>query len=308
MIRPPLAALAVLAAITLIALTALGDWPDASAQPDDRSLTTQVAARRGTDGTIEFCVDLGAARERVCPQRRRLTFANAPDGTWLTSEWFFIAPETSLRIRARRLGERLEFGLQLNADGTRETLLPRRRFLTWQRTPIGQWQRSSTVALRLPAPPHWELNGGGVALWAARLTLDRPAPEFRLPSFNDRGRLVALSELRAPGRATIIAFWASWAPYAEETLSTLESLASQRRLTLIAINVYETPREAEAALRDRPATATIHLHDASGDVARHYRVDGLPEIFLLDANGIYRAVIRGAAPLDEITAALDALE
>ena len=308
MIRSPLAALAVLAAITLIALTGAIGWPDASAQSDERSLTAQVAARRAADGTIEFCVDLGAARERVCPQRQRLSFADAPDGRWLTSEWFFIAPETSLRIRARRLGERLEFGLQLNADGTRETLLPRRRFLTWERTPIGQWQRSSTVALRLPAQPHWELNGQGIAPGAGRLTLDQPAPEFRLPTLDPNEPLATLSELRAPGRATIIAFWASWAPYALDTLASLERLASQRALTLIAINVYEAPREAEAALRDQPTAVAIHLHDASGAVARHYRVDGLPEIFLLDANGVYRAVIRGAAPLDEISAAFDALE
>ena len=34
----------------------------------------------------------------------------------------------------------------------------------------------------------------------------------------------------------------------------------------------------------------------------------LPEIFLLDANGVYRAVIRGAAPLDEILAVLSIIE
>ena len=296
------------AALTLLALIGLVATTGASAQDGEATLSARIAALRANDGTIVFCVELSNSSEQVCPQRRRLNFANAPDGRWLTSEWFFIAPETSLRIRARRLGERLEFGLQLNADGTRETLLPRRRFLTWEGTPIGQWQRSSTVALRLPAAPHWELSGGGVASWAARLTLDQPAPEFRLPSLSDAGRLTALSELRAPGRATIIVFWASWAPYALDTLALLERLAPQRAFTLIAINVYETPREAAAALRNHPAAVAIHLHDASGAVARHYRVDGLPEIFLLDASGIYRAVIRGAAPLAEITAALDAIE
>ena len=296
------------AALTLLALIGLIATTGASAQDGEATLSARIAALRANDGTIVFCVELSNSSEQVCPQRRRLNFANAPDGRWLTSEWFFIAPETSLRIRARRLGERLEFGLQLNADGTRETLLPRRRFLTWERTPIGQWRRSSTVALRLPALPHWELNGQGVAPGASRLTLDQPAPEFRLPTLDPNEPGATLSELRTPGAPTVLVFWASWAPYALDTLDALERLASQRALTLIAINVYETPREAEAALRDHPAAVAIHLHDPNGAVARHYRVDGLPEIFLLDANGVYRAVIRGAAPLDEILAVLSIIE
>ena len=298
-----------LAAFTLLALIGLIVPAAALAQDGGGALTARIAALRAGNGTIEFCVELGDEQaDRVCPQRRRVRFANALDGTWLQSEWFFIAPETSLRIRARRVDERLEFGLQLNAEGDRETLLPRLRFLTWGRTPVGRWLRSSSVALRLPALAHWELNGSGVAPWANRLQLNQPAPEFRLQALGSDRRLAELSKLRTPGAPTLIVFWASWVPYAMETLTTLEQLAAQGALTLIAINVYETAREAEAALANRPSALARHLHDASGAVARHYRVDGLPEVFLLDERGTYRAVIRGAAPLEEILAALSAIE
>ena len=298
-----------LAALTLLALIGVIVPAAVWGQNGGGALAARIAALRSDDDTVRFCVELSDGQsERVCPQRQRLRFADAPDGRWLASEWFFIAPETSLRIRARRVGERLEFGLQLNADGERETLLPRLRFLTWAGVPVGRWLRSSTVELRLPASPHWELSGSGVAPGASRLELNRPAPEFRLQTLGSERRLVALSELRTPGAPTVIVFWASWAPYAAETLITLEQLAAQRALTLIAINVYETPREAEAALTDGRAALAHHLHDAGGAVARHYRVDGLPELFLLDERGVYRAVIRGAAPLEEILAALSAVD
>ena len=299
----------ILAALTLLAFIGLIVPAAASAQDGGDTLSARIAALRSDNETIRFCVELSDGQtERVCPQRSRLRFTDAPDGTWLQSEWFVIAPETSLRIRARRVGERLEFGLQFNADGAVQTLLPRLRFLTWERAPIGRWLRSSTVALRLPAAPHWELSGTGVAPGANRLELNQPAPEFRLQTLGADRRLAPLSELRSPGAPTVIVFWASWAPYALDTLALLEQLASQRALTLIAINVYETPREAQAALSDHPGARAHHLHDDAAAVASHYRVDGLPEMFLLDERGVYRAVIRGAAPLEEILAALSIIE
>ena len=299
------AALTLLILLTLIGIIAT---TRAFAEDGEGTLPARIAALRANDGTIAFCVELGETRERICPQRRRVRFADAPDGTWLASEWLFIAAETSLRIRVQRVDERLEFALQLNADGVREHLLPRRRFLAWDRAPVGQWQRSSVVTLRLAALPHWELNGQGVAPWASRLTLDQPAPEFRLRSLEPGGALAMLSELRRPGAPTAIVFWASWAPYGLNTLNSLERLASQRTFTLIAINVYEEQADAIAALREQGAGVAIHLRDADAAVARHYRVDGLPEIFLLDGAGFYRAVIRGAAPLHEILAALSRVE
>ena len=120
-----LAALTLLALLALLAFIGLIVPAAASAQDGGDTLSARIAALRSHNETIRFCVELSDGQtERVCPQRSRLRFADAPDGTWLQSEWFFIAPETSLRIRARRVGDRLEFGLQLNADGTRPDPAP----------------------------------------------------------------------------------------------------------------------------------------------------------------------------------------
>ena len=70
-------------------------------------------------------------------------------------------------------------------------------------------------------------------------------------------------------------------------------------------------KSAKAPARCSPSASPaglLHLSDVDGSVARHYRVDGLPELFLLDSRGVYRGVIRGAAPLAEILAAIRAIE
>lgn len=305
MIRTALAvsvAVVVLAAISALSLSGLGEWDGAAADDHRRSLSAEVVARKASNGTIVFCVEVGDSRERICPQRRRLRFADAPDGRWLTSEWFFIAPEGSLRIRARRLGERLEFDLQLRADGTQTTLQPRRRFLNWPTTPINQWLRSSTVTIELPAEAHWELGGQGMAPWAARLELNAPAPEFRLPQLGGEHQLISLSDARRSGQPTLILFWSSWSPYASETFAELAALAAGGNVRVVAVNVYEESKGAAISLAERVGVGMTHLADADGSVARHYRVDGLPELFVVDALGVYRGVIRGAAPLGEVLA------
>lgn len=295
-------------------LVPLVSSPTADAQ--EASLSARVSAWKSADGVVELCVDLRDAvvgETRQCPQSRLLTFARAPESRWLRSRTIAIAPETSLWVRARRVGGRLDVGLGLSVEGEARGIRARSWALDWETTPIEQWQRTSAVRFDLPVAPHPELwqTGAGIVAGARRLEVGQQAPEFRLPVLGaEDDSPVSLSTVRADrAPLTLLVFWASWAPFVGETLSVLGDLAeSEDQVVVIGINVYEVADGAGEAFTQNYGTELLHLVDADGSVARHYRVDGVPELFVIDSEGIYRGVIRGAAPLTEILSAIYGIE
>ncbi|MYA02643.1 MAG: TlpA family protein disulfide reductase [Chloroflexi bacterium] len=286
------------------------------ADAQDASLSVSLATWKSADGTIELCIglrDAAVGETRQCPDRRLLTFARAPEFRWLRSRSIDVAPEVELWIRARRVGQRLDLGLGVSIEGVRRGLRARSWSLDWPATPVDQWRETSEISLQLPVAPYPDLwdTPAGIVPGAKRLQMDTVAPEFRLPRLGaDDDVLVSLSSTRsADVRLTLIVFWASWAPLVGETLTVLSNLAErQGDILVIGVNVYEVGEGAGQKFAQRFAAGLLHLSDVDGSVAQHYRVDGLPELFLLDSRGIYRGIIRGAAPLAEILAAIRAIE
>jgi peroxiredoxin len=287
-----------------------------SARAQSSSLTVTIATWKSADGIVEMCVDLRDAavgETRQCPDRRQLTVARAPDGRWLRSRPVHIAPEVALWIRARRVGERLDLGLGVWIEGRARGLRSSSWSLDWPTTPIDQWQRTRPILLQLPVAPHPELwdSPAGIAEGASRLQVGQPAPEFRLPRLaGPNDSLISLSSARSStDRLTLIVFWASWAPLVGETLSVLGDLAaSESDIAVIGVNVYEVTEGAGKQFAQDYGTGLLQLVDNDGTVAQHYRVDGVPELFVLDSEGVYQGVIRGAAPLTEILSAIYGVE
>ena len=317
--RPPLAramtyglALSVLVVIGAIALFATSSSVDAQSA----TLSARIASWESADGTVELCLDLRdavAGETRQCPRQRRLTFAQAPEGRWLRSRSIRIAPEVVVWIRARRVEQQLDLGLGVSIEGEARAVRGRSWSLNWETTPIDRWLRTTAIRLDLPVAPYPELwtTEAGIAAGAQRLQIGRRAPEFRLPRLGGpEDSLVSLSAARSGDpKSTLLVFWSSWSPFSDQTLTTLANLQANRDdLRVIGINVYEEAEDQGATFARRYGSLLDHLVDESGSVAQHYRVDGLPELFLIDAQGVYRAVIWGAAPLTEIVAALDALD
>ncbi|MDE2746558.1 MAG: TlpA disulfide reductase family protein [Chloroflexota bacterium] len=308
-------ALAVLTPI--VAVAALFLFAGSShADAQNASLSVSLATWKSTAGTIELCIDLRDAavgETRQCPQRRLLTFTRTGENRWLRSRSIAVAPEVELWVRARRVGQRLDLGLGVSIEGARRGLRARSWSLDWPATPVDQWQETSAISLQLPVAPHHELWDAppGIAVGARRLQMGTAAPEFRLPELGgENDTLRSLSSTRSAGhRITVIVFWASWAPFVGETLTVLSNLAEHEEdVFVLGVNVYEVREGAGQVFAQEHANNLLHLSDVDGSVARHYRVDGLPELFLLDARGVYRGVVRGAAPLAEILAAIQGIE
>ena len=304
--------LALLAGILGLALLA----SLSTAQGQESSLRTNVTIWKSDAGVGELCIDLRdavAGETRQCPGSRRLTFERAPQNQWLRSRAIHIAPEVSVWVRARRVGGRVDLGLGLSIEGVARGVRSRSWALDWETIPVNRWVQTSTVILQLPVAPHAELWPPklGIVAGAPRLEVGKEAPEFKLPVLkNGDGDALALSDIRTGDeQLTLIVFWASWAPFVGETLSVLGDLAARESSVLvIGINVYEVTDGAGKDFVSNYGTDLIHLVDTEGSVAQHYRVDGVPELFVIDSDGVYRGVIRGAAPLTEILSTLYGIE
>ncbi len=306
-----MAASSVLLAISAAAclLTAAFVLPS-SASAQDASLRVSVAAWKMDTGVFELCFDLhdtATGTTRLCPDLRVLNVAAATEHRWFRSRGLDIAPEVSVWVRARRVGERLDFGLGVREDGRSRGVRARSWSVDWQQQAVNRWLRTSSVALTLQASPYPRLwvTEAGLVNGAQRLEVDQLAPEFVLPRLGrDPESLISLSEAREGSEPfTLLMFWSSWAPYAVETLTELQEIAAQSaEVRAVTVNVYEVGDGAAEQFVREHGLRMLHLVDEDGAVARHYRVDGVPELYVIDWRGVYRGVIRGAAPLQAILA------
>lgn len=318
MIRTRRVAVSSVLGIALIALAAIvGALMSAdSAQAQSPSLQVNMAIWISAEGHAELCVELRdsrAGQTRQCPDRRRFTFARAPEGRWLRSAALHIAPEVSIYARARRSGNLLHYGLGVTIEGETRALSSRTWRLDWNAATPDRWVTSPALTLHLPVAPHPELwpVHSGISAGAHRLEVGESAPGFLLPALGGPSdTLVSLDGARSSReRLTLIVFWSSWAPFVGETLDVLSDLAARHdSILVIGVNVYEVDDDAGEAFARNHGTDLLQLVDTTGEVAQHYRVDGLPELFVIDEYGIYRGVIRGAAPLTQILHALATME
>ena len=291
------ATLAVLISLSA-ALLSLGAT---DAQSD--AVETQITARKAADGRVELCIYLGAEKQRRCPATRFFPYAEAPVGRWLHSSTLQI-DDAALQVRARRDNQGwIEITLATTLGGISRVHTPRARFFNWQTTSVDRWVTSSSVTIGTrAADPTLGVSDG-----AARLQRGQPAPNFTLARLEGEGA-ISLSDFR--GKTVALVFWSSWSPGAADLLSRLGTLrrtraSSESDLVVLAINVYDQRGAAARAFVEAGASIPGVI-DEQAEVTRHYRVDGLPELLLIDPDGVYRERITGAAGASVIDTAINA--
>lgn len=142
---------------------------------------------------------------------------------------------------------------------------------------------------------------------AAELTMGADAPNFTLKSIS--GENLKLSEQR--GQPVVLAFWASWCGGCRQQLLNLNTARQQpafANAVVWGINLDEDHAKAEAVGRDLNLGYPI-LFDASKRISEQYRVDNVPTIVLVDANGKVRFIGAGGDSRQEelLQQALNAL-
>ncbi len=118
-------------------------------------------------------------------------------------------------------------------------------------------------------------------------TVDRgsgqPAADFELRIFG--GDVLRMSDLK--GKVVVLNFWASWCPPCRAEMPNFEEMWREMRdddVVFVGVAVSDSPEDARAFAEATGVTYPIGV-DASGVIARDYRVVSLPTTFLIDREG-----------------------
>ena len=129
--------------------------------------------------------------------------------------------------------------------------------------------------------------GAAVAIGASARGADsRPAPNVALETAD--GSTVRLDAFR--GKVVLVDFWASWCVPCKTSFPALDALYREyesRGLQVLAVNLDERRRDADAFLREHPHTMPV-LFDPHGEAPKAFGVKGMPTSFVIDRAGTIR--------------------
>jgi cytochrome c biogenesis protein CcmG/thiol:disulfide interchange protein DsbE len=144
------------------------------------------------------------------------------------------------------------------------------------------------------------------AFLAIGLTLDpskvpspligKPAPAFSAPRLHAPDQVITREDLL--GRVVLVNVWASWCTACREEHPVLMALADHYRVPVYGLNYKDRREDALAWLAELGDSYTAIIHDPKGEVGLEWGVYGVPETFVLDAQGIIRRKYIGALTPD----------
>ena len=115
--------------------------------------------------------------------------------------------------------------------------------------------------------------------------LDRPAPEFDLPGLGSDARLT-LDGLK--GKPAVINFFASWCVPCRIEHPLLMRLATQDKVAIYGISYKDKPDASTRLLSTYGDPYRQVGLDQEGRTGLNFGVYGVPETYVLDANGVIR--------------------
>ena len=110
-----------------------------------------------------------------------------------------------------------------------------------------------------------------------------PAPDFSMTTFS--GQPFSLQSQR--GKVVVLNFWASWCVPCQQEAATLESSWQRYQsagVVFAGVDIKDTPDAARTFLQ-RYAATYPNGFDANKQIYIDYGVYGLPETFVIDAQG-----------------------
>jgi cytochrome c biogenesis protein CcmG/thiol:disulfide interchange protein DsbE len=135
-----------------------------------------------------------------------------------------------------------------------------------------------------------------VVLMAVGLTMDpervpspligKPVPDFSLPRVEDPDKELSPADLK--GRVYLLNVWASWCVACRQEHPLLMRLAERRDVTIVGLDYKDERADARQWLAQRGDPYAASAFDADGRVAIDLGVYGVPETFVVDADGTIR--------------------
>lgn len=115
--------------------------------------------------------------------------------------------------------------------------------------------------------------------------IDKSAPPFSLPSLDGEETQVSVDALR--GRVWLLNVWASWCVACRVEHAYVKRLADEGAY-IVGLNYKDAPQEAQQWLAEWGNPYRQVAVDADGAAGLDWGVYGVPETFVVDAQGVIR--------------------
>ena len=129
--------------------------------------------------------------------------------------------------------------------------------------------------------------GAATTTKSYRKPLDRgsgnPAPDFELTSL--KGEPLVLSAMR--GKMVVLNFWASWCAPCRFEMPFFEKMSQEwldKDIVFIGVSVFDEEEKAREFADKVGVTYPLGI-DTTGQIARDFRVTGLPTTYIIDRDG-----------------------
>jgi cytochrome c biogenesis protein CcmG/thiol:disulfide interchange protein DsbE len=114
----------------------------------------------------------------------------------------------------------------------------------------------------------------------------KAAPAFELPVLAQPGMRFTTAEMR--GKTWLFNVWASWCEACRDEHPLLVDLAKRDVLPIVGLNYKDKDDEALRWLKQFGNPYQLSVVDAQGRIGIDYGVYGVPETYLIDAEGVIR--------------------
>ena len=116
--------------------------------------------------------------------------------------------------------------------------------------------------------------------------IGKPAPAFQLVRLDDPDKTVRREDLL--GKPWIMNVWASWCAPCREEHRVVIDLARKGGVPVVGLNYKDQPGNARNWLQRLGDPYLMTLVDFDGKVGIDFGVYGVPETFVIDAQGVIR--------------------
>ncbi|OOF60240.1 DsbE family thiol:disulfide interchange protein [Rodentibacter myodis] len=118
----------------------------------------------------------------------------------------------------------------------------------------------------------------------ASALIDKPIPEFYQANLLAPSQ--TLSPKDFPKTPFLMNIWGSWCGYCKEEHPLLMEIA--KSTPIVGINYRDNPQSGIEMLKRMGNPFVLTLNDSQGELALKLGVDGAPETYLVDAQGVIR--------------------
>jgi cytochrome c biogenesis protein CcmG/thiol:disulfide interchange protein DsbE len=116
--------------------------------------------------------------------------------------------------------------------------------------------------------------------------IDKPLPQISLPVLGQPEKIADSQDLK--GETTLLNIWATWCIPCRQEHPLLVNLARNNSVKIVGLNYKDDDTKATSWLTDLGNPYQLVLSDSEGNVGIDLGVYGVPETFVLNADGIVK--------------------